>query len=214
MTTQIVTVRQEGTRTVRVSREFEVEVPSSVAQDAKQLQSWIQSAERRSDLIEYWAPEGKAKVKATSTTLVERNRAPVVVHALTFSPDVLADSRRYEDVLADPEDRAWASRHGIRHLDEAYYHPRNCYVRVNYDCRDEAGESVVEGEVSFELTHKEGDLFRRNPAKILENKVLPEIKKELESEGGDDPFSSITLTSVEISNDIDKYDGSFNAEHG
>lgn len=54
MHNQILKVRQTGARTVRVFREFTIEVPNHVAKDPQLLQEWV--AKRNPG--KHWAPEG------------------------------------------------------------------------------------------------------------------------------------------------------------
>ena len=76
MHTERVKVRQEGMRTVRVSRDFFIEIPHHIHRDPTLLTAWVQSLEQGCDPIEYWTPHGAPEIDVIRTTVVEED--PIV----------------------------------------------------------------------------------------------------------------------------------------
>lgn len=78
MHTERVRVRQEGMRTVRVSRDFFIEIPHHIARDQKRLHEWIAGQQIR----QYWEPHGSPAIEVIRTTVVEGD--PLVQHERTL----------------------------------------------------------------------------------------------------------------------------------
>lgn len=70
MHTQILKVRQEGTRAVRVTREFTLEVPYHISKDPRQLGEWIANKERDGHDFRHWSPVGQATIEVINTRAV------------------------------------------------------------------------------------------------------------------------------------------------
>jgi hypothetical protein len=68
-----VKVRQEGMRTVRVSRELFVEAPYHIHSDPTLLRAWVESLELGGDPIEYWTPHGLPDIEVIRTTVIEED---------------------------------------------------------------------------------------------------------------------------------------------
>jgi hypothetical protein len=83
--TENIRVRQEGLRTVRVSREFTVKAPHHIHSDPILLKAWIESLEMGGDPIEYWTPHGEPSIEVIRTTVVEED--PLVEATRGFADD-------------------------------------------------------------------------------------------------------------------------------
>jgi len=211
MHSEKITVRQEGIRKVRITRTFKIDTKGLEQRDSKSMQKLIAAKERSGELDEKWRVVDDPIIKVTSTEAVEHKvytwkGKPTVV----FATDIVYDERQYEDQVASPEDRDWGSRNRVS-LEEEYFHPTKCYVRIEYALPMPGGEKAETEQISFELTHRKADVFTSDPQKIVLGVVLPLIKKELEDAEFDvSHVDTLTLTSIELSNDIDRYDGRFN----
>jgi hypothetical protein len=213
MHTEDITVRQEGIRMVRVAREFTIQPKGLKQKDSESIRKWIAAKERSGKLDERWRVVDDPVIEVTSTEAVEHKvhtwkGKPTVV----YSTDIVDDQRQYEDRVASPEDREWCTRHRVS-VEEEYFHPTKCYVRIEYALRMPGGEEVDTDPIKFELTHRKGDAFAFDPQKIVLGVVLPLIKKELKDVEVDvSQADTLTLTCIELSNDIDRYNGRFNGE--
>ncbi|NDC39511.1 MAG: hypothetical protein EBZ48_15980 [Proteobacteria bacterium] len=78
MHTETVKIRQEGIRTMRVSRDFIVDAPFHIARDQKRLHQWMAGQRIR----QYWEPHGAHDIEVIRTTVVEGD--PLVQHERTL----------------------------------------------------------------------------------------------------------------------------------
>jgi len=78
--TERIKVRQEGIRTVRVSRELFVDAPFHIHSDPTLLTALVESMEHGGDPIEYWMPQGQPSIE--------------VIRSSVIAEDPLADCQR------------------------------------------------------------------------------------------------------------------------
>lgn len=107
------------------------------------------------------------------------------------------DCRCFDDIYQTSEDEKWG-------VDTELFHHKKCHVFVSFS------QNYEEEQIEIVLTHEEADRIVNNDNEVKQDAALREIIIKAINDFGFYPIRLCDLSSIELSNDIDR-EGRFNA---
>ncbi len=120
----------------------------------------------------------------------------------------IADYREFEDKTFSAEDRRWSANHcGATPFDEEYFDKSQAHTFIHFEFADEGETDTAYEKVILDMEDVEKLCNTETSEETLNTVVYPMLESEFGWIKED-----VIVTGLEFSNDIDKYDGSFQAD--